>query len=65
MTKQTKRRRPKKRRPDFFQKNKFLLILMGVAGLAVIGLVLLARMEEEPQVPVAQPIPKPQFMPGR
>jgi len=60
MTKQTKRRRPKKRRPDFFQKNKVLLILMGVAGLAVIILVLLARMEEEPRVPVVPPAPKPQ-----
>ena len=60
MTKQTKRRRPKKRRPDFLQKNRFLLILMGVAGLAVISLVLLARMEEEPQTPVAPSIPKPQ-----
>jgi polysaccharide deacetylase 2 family uncharacterized protein YibQ len=60
MTKPKKRRRPKKRRPDFFQKNRFLLILMAVAGLAVVSLVLLARMEEKPQRPVASPVPKPQ-----
>jgi len=60
MTKPTKRRRSKKRRPDFFQKNRFLLILMGLAGFVVFSLVLLARMEEEPQVPVAPPAAKPQ-----
>lgn len=59
MTKPTKRRRSKKRRPGFFQKNKFLLVLMGVAGLAVFSLILLARMEEQPQRPVVQPVTKP------
>lgn len=59
MTKQTKRRRSKKRRPDFFQKNRILLILMGLVGLAVISLVLIARLEEEPQVAVVPPAPKP------
>ena len=59
MTKQTKRRRPKKRRPDFFKKNRILLVLMGLAGFAVISLVLLARLEEKPQIPVVPPTPKP------
>ena len=59
MTKPTKRRRSKKRRPGFFQKNKFLLILMGVAGLAVLSLILLARIEEEPHPPVVSPVTKP------
>jgi hypothetical protein len=59
MTKSTKRRRSKKRRPGFSQKNKFLLILMGVAGLAVLILVLFARIEEQPQLPVAPPVTKP------
>lgn len=58
MTKPTKRRRSKKRRPDFFQKNKFLLILMGVAGLVVVSLVLLARMEEQTHTPVVPPVTK-------
>jgi hypothetical protein len=60
MTKPTKRRRSKKRRPGFFQKNRFLLILMALAGFAVICLVLLARMQEEPQTVVVPPAPKPQ-----
>lgn len=60
MTKPTKRRRSKKRRPGFFQKNKFLLILLGVAGLVVLSLILLARMEEQLQAPVVQPVTKPQ-----
>ena len=60
MTKPTKRRRPKKRRPDFFKKNRFPLILMAVAGLVVASLVLLARMEEKPPQPVPLPTPKPQ-----
>ena len=60
MTKPTKRRRSKKRRPAFFQKNRFLLILMGFAGLVVVSLVLLARMEEQPQeVTVPQVIKTP------
>jgi polysaccharide deacetylase 2 family uncharacterized protein YibQ len=59
MKKQTKRRRSKKRRPDFFKKNRFLLLLMGVAGLAVCSLVLLARVEERPQIPVVPPVVKP------
>ena len=60
MTKPTKRRRPKKRRPDFFQKNRALLILLGLAGLAVVSLVYLARMEEKPLPSVIPPAPKPQ-----
>ena len=60
MTKPTKRRRSKKRRPDFFTKNRPLLILLGLAGLAVISLVFLARMEEEPLPAVVAPAPKPQ-----
>jgi polysaccharide deacetylase 2 family uncharacterized protein YibQ len=64
MTKHTKRRRSKKRRPDFFQKNRFLLILMGIAGLAVVSLVLLARMQEEPQAPVVKPVPVVTATPG-
>ena len=60
MTKPTKRRRSKKRRPDFFTKNRPLLILLGLAGLAVISLVFLARMEEEPLPAVVTPAPKPQ-----
>ncbi len=59
MTKQKKRRRLKKRRPGFFQNNRFLLILLGVVGLAVVSLVLLARMEEQPQRPVVPPVIKP------
>jgi len=59
MTKPTKRRRPKKRRPDFFQKNRIFLILMVLAGLAVVSLVLLARQEEVPQAPVVPPLAKP------
>ena len=59
MTKSTKRRRPKKRRPDFFKKNRGLLILTGLTGLALIGLILFARMQEKPQVVLVQPVPKP------
>jgi len=59
MTKQKKRRRLKKRRPGFFQNNRLLLILLGVVGLAVVSLVLLARMEEQPQRPVVPPVIKP------
>jgi polysaccharide deacetylase 2 family uncharacterized protein YibQ len=59
MTKQKKRRRLKKRRPGFFLKNRFLLILLGVVGLAVFSLVLLARMEEQPQRPAVLPVIKP------
>ncbi len=62
MTKPTKRRRAKKRRPDFFLKNRILLIVMGVAGLLVAGLIWLARMEEQPQPPiVTAPVVKPQI----
>jgi len=63
MTKKTKRRRSKKRRPDFFEKNRFWLILMGIAGLVVVSLVMFARMEEKavpPALPpIAKPVPKP------
>lgn len=59
MTKPTKRRRPKKRRPDFFQKNKVLLILLGGVGLALVCLILLARMQDEVLTPVIPPAPKP------
>lgn len=59
MTKQTKRRRSKKRRPDFFKKNKYWLILMGIAGLIVVSLVMFARQEEQPRPPVVPPVVKP------
>jgi hypothetical protein len=59
MKKPTKRRRSKKRRPDFFQKNRFLLMLLGVIGLAIFSLILLARMEEKPLAPVVPPAQKP------
>ncbi len=59
MTKQKKRRRLKKRRPGFSQNNRFLLILLGVVGLAVVSLILLARMEEQPQLTVVPPVIKP------
>lgn len=60
MTKHTKRRRSKKRRPGFFQKYRALLILLGFTGLAIVSLVVLARIEEEPKappIPVAKPSP--------
>jgi polysaccharide deacetylase 2 family uncharacterized protein YibQ len=59
MTKPTKRRRPKKRRPDFFQKNKVLLILLAGVGLALVCLILLARMQDDVLTPVVPPEPKP------
>ena len=62
MKKPTKRRRTKKRRPDFFLKNRVLLVVMGCAGLLVAGLVWLARMEEQPRPPVVPPpVTKPQI----
>lgn len=64
MTKRTQRRRPKKRRPDFFLKNRFLLIILGVAGLLVVSMVFFARMEEHPAASksktVSKPVVKPQ-----
>lgn len=60
MVKKNKRRRSSKRRPDFFRKNRFLLALMFLAGLAVVSLVMLARREEHPQLPVVPPITRPQ-----
>lgn len=60
MTKPTERRRPKKRRPGFSQKNRTLLLLLGIVGLALVGLVLLARMQEDIPVSVVPPAPKPQ-----
>jgi polysaccharide deacetylase 2 family uncharacterized protein YibQ len=59
MTKPTKRRRTKKRRPDFFRKNKFSILLMGLAALAVISLVFLARLEEQPRQPMVPPATAP------
>ena len=59
MTKPTKRRRTKKRRPDFFRKNKFSILLMGIAALAVISLVFLARLEEQPRQPMVPPATAP------
>jgi polysaccharide deacetylase 2 family uncharacterized protein YibQ len=59
MTKPTKRRRSKKRRPDFLQKNKSLLILLGMVGLALVCLIFLARMEERPLAPVTTSVPMP------
>jgi polysaccharide deacetylase 2 family uncharacterized protein YibQ len=59
MTKPTERRRSKKRRPDFFLKIRLLLLMLGAAGLLVVGLVLFARMEEPSQPPVVPPSLKP------
>ena len=59
MTKSTKRRRAKKRRPGFFAKNKFLITVLGAAALALICMVFLARQEEQPKPPVASPATKP------
>lgn len=59
MTNPTRRHRSKKRRPDFFQKNRLLLILMGIAGLLVAGLVLFARVQEMPPAPVLPQVTKP------
>ena len=59
MTKSTKRRRVEKRPPGFFAKNKFLVTVLGVAALALICLVFLARLEEQPEPPVASPATKP------
>lgn len=59
MTKSTKRRRTKKRRPGFFAKNKFLITVLGIAALSLISLILLARLEEQPKPPVASPGTKP------
>lgn len=58
MTKSTKRRRAKTRRPGFFAKNKFLITVLGVAALALISLVFLARLEEQPKPPVVSPATK-------
>jgi polysaccharide deacetylase 2 family uncharacterized protein YibQ len=59
MTKLAKRRRSKKRRPDFFIKNRRLLLIMGVTGLLVAGLALFARMDVPPQPSVAPPSKMP------
>jgi len=58
MTKPTKRRRTKKRRPGFFVKNKFLFIVLGAAAIAVVSLVLLAQLQEEPKTHVVSPVVK-------
>jgi polysaccharide deacetylase 2 family uncharacterized protein YibQ len=59
MAKKTRRRRSKKRRPDFFQKNKYRLVTMGIAGLIVVSLVMFARFEEQPPPqPVLPPVAK-------
>ena len=55
MTKPTKRRRTKKRRPGFFEKNKLLITVLGGAALALVSLVFLARLQEEPRQPVVSP----------
>lgn len=44
--KPSRRRRSSQRRPDFFQKNRFLLILLALAGLMLAGLVLMARLSD-------------------
>jgi len=59
MTKSTKRRRTKKRRLGIFEKNKRLFVVLGLAAFAVISLVFLARLEEQPEPPVVSPITKP------
>lgn len=59
MPKQPGRRRTKKRRPDFFKKHGLLLSILAVAGVAVAGLILLARLQEQPPAPpVVQPVKK-------
>jgi polysaccharide deacetylase 2 family uncharacterized protein YibQ len=63
MTKPTKRRRPKKRRPDFFLKNRLLLLILGIAGLLVVSMVFFARIEERPTEHVPKPVVKPQVDP--
>jgi len=55
MTKPTKRRRTKKRRPGFWVKNKLLFTVLGVAALAVTSLVFLARLQEEPKPQAVSP----------
>ena len=58
MTKPTKRRRTKKRRPGFFEKNKLLITVLGGVALALVSLVFLARLQEEPKQPVVSPVTK-------
>jgi len=58
MTKPTKRHRTKKRRPGFFVKNKLLLMVLGIAALAVTSLVFLARLQEEPKSQLVSPVAK-------
>lgn len=55
MPKKAKRRRTKKRRPVFFANNKLLLIALGAAALVVIGLIVLARLQEQPKPTVVAP----------
>lgn len=60
MTKPTKGRRPKKRRPAFSVTDRILLLILGLAGLCVAGLVFFARMEEAPgPAEVAQTVEAP------
>lgn len=60
MTKPTRRRRSKQRRPAFLVKNRALLFALGIAGLCVAGLVLLARLAETPNsVAVPQTVQAP------
>ena len=59
MTKSTKRRSTKKRRPGFFEKNQRLFLVLGLAAFAVVSLVFLARLEEEPKPSVVSPVTKP------
>jgi polysaccharide deacetylase 2 family uncharacterized protein YibQ len=63
MTKKPQRRRQKKRRPDFLLKNRLLLMILGVAGVLVVGMVFFARMEEQPPAPAPKPVVKPQVDP--
>lgn len=63
MTKPSKRRRPKKRRPDFFLKNRVLLLLLVGVGLLLAVMVYFARMEEPQRSkgPVAVTVPTVDF----
>ena len=59
MTKPTKRRRTKKRRPGFFEKNQLLFVVFGLAAFVLTSLIFLARLEEQPKPPVVAPVTKP------
>ncbi len=59
MTKSTKRRRTKKRRPGFLEKNQRLFVVLGLAAFALISLIFLARLEEQPKPPAVAPGTQP------